>query len=63
MRITWDAKAKAAYIELPCELERRAWETVPVHGYDSVFLDYNKAHELMGIEILNVDSEPVIVRL
>lgn len=59
MEITWDAEAKAIYIILPCEGKRENFHTVQVHGYDQLYLDYNRAHELCGIEILNA-SEPVI---
>jgi uncharacterized protein YuzE len=63
MRITYDSQAKAVYIELPCDPQSEHGETIQVHGYDHINLDYNRAHELMGIEILNVDTEPVIERI
>ena len=59
MEITWDAEAKAVYIELPCEGKRENFKTIQVHGYGQLYLDYNTGHELVGIEILNT-TEPVI---
>lgn len=63
MRITWDAKARAIYIELPCEGSRQSFKQIDVHGTGQLTLDYNKRHECIGIEILNVESEPVLEKL
>ena len=61
MEITYDNKARALYIPLPHELGDESEKQVKVHGgYEAIYLDYNKAHELIGIEILNVDEMPAI---
>ena len=56
MNITWDAFAKAVYIELS---KGKSFETKQVSGYEHVFLDYDSGHTLLGIEILNA-TEPEI---
>lgn len=61
MKITWDGEAKAVYVYLVDE-QKQSFKTVEVHGGD-VYLDYDSGHELIGIEILNVDSQPVLVNI
>jgi len=65
MKITWDAKAKAVYIQL-VEEERRHWKTVPLLSggqTGEINVDYDTSGEVTGIEILNVQAEPTIERL
>ena len=59
VKITYDTDAKAMYIYLKKERGKHL-KTVQVHGYESLNLDYNTAHELVGLEILNVNEQPTL---
>ena len=57
MKITWDAEARAVYVELP----HCGWGIIDHSAKinDCLYLDYNNDGEPIGIEILNA-SLPVI---
>ena len=56
MKITWDAKAKAGYIRLS---NRKVFLTT--HYNNGIRLDEGRHGELVGIEVLNVESKPEIM--
>ena len=62
MKITWDSKAKAVYIYLTTDEGKKSEKTLQLLGHD-VYLDYDKGHSVIGIELLNVESEPTLIKL
>lgn len=66
MKITWDAEAQAVYIYLDgepsgCPLVK-AEKTMQIKG-EEIYLDYDKGHSLIGIEILSVKEEPILQKI
>ncbi len=58
MKITWDAKAKAVYIQVTEEHVSHTGD-----GGGDCLLDFDGSDDVVGIEILNVDSKPEIEEL